>query len=253
MKTDFDAGAFGPAADGADFEWLPLDAVHPWEKNPRVNAKAIDAVAASIKEFGWVRPLIANRHPSMLGELIVGHTAHQAAVKLELELVPVRWRTMNARKAHAAAIADNKLNEKASWDQALLAELYTDLGADMFALAGFSSFEMDGFGITGDGPTAPAPTDNPVARLGDVWVLGAHRVACGDATDAAVVAASLGDDGKPYLLVTDPPYGVSYDPAWRTKLKGNSRGWGGQRIGAVHNDDRADWTPTWKASPAAVC
>jgi len=78
-------GGFGPSEQGDDFQWLPLDAVHPWPGNPRINAKAVSKVAASIREFGWVRPLIANRYPGLGGELIVGHTARLAAIELGLK------------------------------------------------------------------------------------------------------------------------------------------------------------------------
>ena len=95
-----------------------------------------------------------------------------------------------------------------------------------------------------DVPEAP---DAPVARPGDIWRLGEHRLACGDCTDAGTVRALLGADG-PNLMVTDPPYGVAYDPEWR-----NERGLGDtKRRGKVLNDERADWREAWALFPGSI-
>lgn len=86
----------------------------------------------------------------------------------------------------------------------------------------------------------------PVAKAGDVWVLGRHRLVCGDATDPAAVTLAL-DGQAPRLMVTDPPYGVSYDPAWR------ERAWRGARaVGTVLNDDRCDWREAWRLFPGDI-
>ncbi len=265
-------GAFGPSTDPKtpDFEWVPLDRIHPWPDNPRVNARAVKKVADSIEEFGWVRSLVANTRKGLEGELIIGHTARLAAILLGHKLVPVRWRNMTAKKAHAAAIADNKLNEVAPWDTALLGALYGSegLGDDLWKLAGFSQGELDRLGkplVGGGGNEEPAA--DPTTKLGDLWQLGAHRLICGDSTDVEVVARVLGGEpehgdpdkgtpdsitggAKPYLLVTDPPYGVEYDPSWRDKALLMVAP---ARLGAVENDDRADWTPAWQLAPCAVC
>jgi hypothetical protein len=102
-------------------------------------------------------------------------------------------------------------------------------------------------GLT-DPDEAPALPDNPVSMLGDVWVLGRHRLVSGDATDADSVARCL-NGVAPHLMVTDPPYGVEYDPAWRAKAGVNmSRA----KLGKVANDDRADWREAWARFPGAV-
>ena len=82
------------------------------------------------------------------------------------------------------------------------------------------------------------------SRLGDIWCLGDHRLACGDCTDAALITALLGDT-KPNLMVTDPPYGVEYDPSWRHRSGINHS----NRVGKVQNDHRADWRETWRLFP----
>jgi hypothetical protein len=96
----------------------------------------------------------------------------------------------------------------------------TELGFDL-SIVGFSDRELTSFsvaqhqGLT-DPDEVPEPPVDPVSRKGDVWLLGAHRLVCGDSTDAAVVSAALAGIA-PHLMVTDPPYGVSYDPGWRER------------------------------------
>jgi DNA modification methylase len=102
-------------------------------------------------------------------------------------------------------------------------------------------------GLT-DPEEVPAPPAMPVSRLGDVWLLGHHRLACGDCTDAPVVQAALGGV-RPHLMVTDPPCGVEYDPAWRHEALEGSKT---QRTGKVLNDHRADWREAWALFPGDV-
>jgi len=109
-----------------------------------------------------------------------------------------------------------------------------------------SLFGEDGNGEPNDEP--PDPPATPVSRFGDLWVMGKSRVLCGDSTDEANVVRLLGGD-VPFVMVTDPPYGVEYDPTWR-KEAGINKNEG--RMGAVQNDDRADWTEAWKLFPGAV-
>lgn len=101
-------------------------------------------------------------------------------------------------------------------------------------------------GLT-DPDDVPEPPANPVSRLGDLWQLGRHRLLCGDSTDPAAVEAVLAGV-KPQLLVTDPPYGVSYDPAWRNRAGLSTTA----RTGKVENDDRADWREAWALFPGEV-
>ena len=93
----------------------------------------------------------------------------------------------------------------------------------------------------------------PRAQLGDLWALGSHRLVCGDATDPAIVALVLGDH-VPHLMVTDPPYGVGYDPAWRGRIVDavTGRTKAGFALGAVLNDDQADWRRAWDLFPGDV-
>jgi DNA modification methylase len=150
-------------------------------------------------------------------------------------------------------LADNRLAERAGWDEQMLtleAGELAELGVDLSTL-GFEAGEIDDL-LHGDAadpreeetPEVPA---EPVSRPGDLWLCGTHRVLCGDATNADDVARLL-DGVKPQLMVSDPPYGVAYDPAWRNRC-GASRT---DRIGKVLNDDRADWREAWALFPGAV-
>lgn len=193
-----------------DFAWWPIERVRPWVDNPRKNARAVPKVADSLRAFGWGRPLVVNDWPGCAGELIIGHTAWLAAHELGLEQVPVRIRRMEPGVAHALALADNKLGEIADWDPDALGRIVGsgELTSAHVEIAGFSEAELRALeGGSSDDAPAPAPPKRPVTKPGDLWLLGAHRLVCGDSTTAEAVALAL-DGASPYLLVTDPPYGV---------------------------------------------
>jgi DNA modification methylase len=153
------------------------------------------------------------------------------------------------------AIADNKLSLNAGWDEELLGlelgELEV-LGFEM-DLIGFSEAERIALlaqgteGLT-DPDEVPELPKEPVARSGDVWLLGGHRLVCGDSAVAADVEKALAGV-KPHLMVTDPPYGVSYDPAWRIRVGVNLNE---RKLGKVANDDRVDCREAWALFPGTV-
>ena len=150
-------------------------------------------------------------------------------------------------------LADNKLAERAGWDRELLAlELgeLAELGTDLGAL-GFEALELDAL-LGNELPDpreeeTPEPPVVPVSRPGDLWLLGPHRLLCGSSTVATDVARLLGGV-TPLLMVSDPPYGVAYDPSWRNQA-GAART---RRTGKVLNDDRADWRDAWAVFPGEV-
>lgn len=151
-------------------------------------------------------------------------------------------------------LADNRIALNAGWDVQMLRFELQDLaalGADLSVL-GFTKAELAqalspaSTGLTDEDET-PAPADTAVSRAGDVWCLGAHWVICGDCRDPEVVGNLL-QGQKPQLMVTDPPYGVEYDPSWRHTMGLNAS----KRTGKVSNDDRADWSEAWALFPGNV-
>src|SRR4051812_35845539 len=200
-------------------ERWPVERLIPYARNARTHSLAqVDQIAASIREWGWTTPVLVGED----NRLIAGHGRVLAARKLRIPEVPVMvavgW-TEAQKKAYA--IADNKLTLNGGWDEELLrlelGELEV-LGFDL-DLIGFSEDEraalasLGNAGLT-DPDEVPEPPDNPVSVAGDVWLLGNHRLLCGDSTSAADVAKVMGNV-KPNLMVSDPPYGVEYEPGWR--------------------------------------
>ena len=180
-----------------------------------------------------------------------------AARKLGLVDVPVMVATgwSDAQK-QAYVLADNQLALNAGWDAEMLKVELTDLAGAGFdvSLIGFSEDELAKLtadkaeGLT-DPDAVPEVPVNPVTVLGDVWVLGKHRVMCGDSTSADDVAALLAGV-SPHLMVTDPPYGVEYSAGWRDDALGGKAG--GRATGKVLNDNKADWREAWALFPGDV-
>ena len=234
-------------------ELRPLDAVRPYANNPRQNDDAVEAVAESIRRFGFRQPIVVDAD----GIIVAGHTRFRAAQRLGLATVPVHVATdLTPDEVRAYRLADNKTAELASWDDAMLSiELDALRGAGIdWTLLGFDEEELAKLlapagteGLT-DPDAVPEKPADPITKPGDLWLLGKHRLLCGDSTSATDVARLL-DGAVPALMVTDPPYGVEYDPEWRMDagLTGNTA-----RMGKVMNDDRADWTEAWKLFPGDV-
>ena len=230
-----------------------IDELVPYARNARTHSdEQIEEIVASMREWGWTNPVLVDEQ----GMIIAGHGRVLAAKKLGLGEVPVMiaegW-TEAQKKAYV--LADNQLAMNAGWNEELLgAELreLKDWDFDL-SLTGFSNIDelmaKKTVGET-DPEVVPTEPENPVSQLGDIWVLGRHRLICGDSTDPEAVKAVL-DGATPHLMVTDPPYGVEYDPDWRNRAARTSPGMGNRAIGAgaigqVRNDDRADWTEAWE-------
>ena len=202
---------------GLTVENWPLEKLKPYERNPRVNAGAVDAVVSSIRQFGWRVPVIVDRD----GVIIAGHTRLLAAKKLGLSEVPVHVASdLSPDAAKALRIADNKTGELAEWDFELLPIELKELQAQDWDLSelGFSEDELSDLlaideSETGNGDVNAVPevdeTAPPISKPGEIYALGRHRLLCGDATDGASVARLL-EDKKIDLMFTDPPYAVSY-------------------------------------------
>jgi DNA modification methylase len=230
----------------------PLARLIPYARNPRKNDAAVDRMCAAIREFGFRIPVVARSD----GTVIDGHLRLKAAQRLGLADVPVALADdLSEAQIKAFRLLANRSAAWAEWDDELLAlELHDlqGLGYDL-ALTGFDAGELksvmeDGpaTGLTGE-DAIPAPPAEPVSRPGDLWVLGPHRLLCGDATIATGIERLLAGS-TPHLLVSDPPYGVEYDPAWRNAAGVSTT----KRTGKVANDDRADWREAWALFPGDV-
>jgi len=228
-------------------EHLALDALVPYARNSRTHSpEQVAQIAGSIREFGFTNPVLIDAD----GGIIAGHGRVMAARKLGLAEVPcIRLGYLTETQKRAYVIADNKLALNAGWDEEMLRlELGELREADVdLSLVGFTEEEIGVLlaekteGKT-DPEEVPEPPADPVSVLGDVWVMGGHRIACGDCTDADVVAKAL-NGVQPHLMVTDPPYGVNYDPSWRRAAGVNKNE---KKMGKVLNDDRADWRDAWE-------
>ena len=196
----------------------PITEIKPYEKNPRQNDAAVDAVAASIREFGFRQPIVVD--PDDV--IICGHTRFKAAQQLGLEKVPVHVaRDLTPEQIRAYRIADNKTGELATWDMDLLPiELAELQGLDIdLELLGFDGDELARMlagdeGVTPgntDPDAVPEPPDDPTTVRGDIWFLGNHRLMCGDSASEADVDRLL-DGATIDLANTDPPYNVKVEP-----------------------------------------
>jgi len=233
---------------------LPLEQIIPYARNPRRNEQAIATVAASIQEFGWRQPIVVDEAMVVLA----GHTRLEAARKLGFKTAPVHVaKGLSVSQARAFRIMDNRSSENAEWDKDLLnLELADLLEADFdLGLTGFTEDELNALMSSlqeGTGPQEgeddiPETPEDPISRPGDLWILGNHRLLCGDSTIATDVERLLGSV-KPLLMCTDPPYGVEYDPGWRNQAGAAKT----KRTGKVLNDDRADWRDAWALFPGDV-
>jgi DNA modification methylase len=195
-------------------ETWPIENVINYARNARLHSDGqVAKIAASMKEFGFINPCIVDPD----GILIAGHGRVMAAKLLGINTVPViQLGHLTENQIKALRIADNQIAlEGASWSPELLRIELNDLqlaGYDM-PLLGFDNVQLVNFMAnvpSGADPEAtPEPPVNPVSRTGDIWLLGKHRLLCGDSTKAADVAALMGTE-KAVLMNTDPPYGVDY-------------------------------------------
>ena len=228
----------------------------PYAANARTHTDdQIAQIAASIREFGFTNPILAGSD----GVIIAGHGRLLAAQRLGLDKVPViTLDHLSDAQRRALVIADNKIAENAGWDEELLRSELAALQEMEFDLdlVGFSDEELDdllgdleaeALGEVEGEDEVPEPPEDPVSRPGDLWILGNHRLLCGDSTVATDVELVL-DGVKPLLMVTDPPYGVEYDPGWRNQAGAAKT----KRTGKVLNDDRADWREAWALFPGDV-
>ena len=204
-------------------ESWPTDTLIEYARNPRKNDHAVDRVAAAIREFGFRVPILAKSDKT----IVDGHLRLKAAKKLGLEEVPVLLcNDMTDIQVRAFRLSVNKVSEFADWDDEMLRVELDALGVDGFdlELTGFSLDEIADLqieevpeGLTDEDAVPDAPED-PVTVEGDVWVLGNHRLMCGDSADVSAIDNLL-SGVTPNAIVTDPPYGIGIDGQKMSKSK----------------------------------
>jgi DNA modification methylase len=197
-------------------ELRKLSDIKPYENNPRLNDDAVEAVAASICEFGFRQPIVVDAE----GVIICGHTRYKAALKLGLEKVPVHVaKDLTPEQIKAYRIADNKTNELSDWNYDLLPIELGELQGMNYdlGLLGFDQDELAKLLDPGvkdglcDPDEVPAPPDEATTRPGDLWLLGDHRLLCGDSSKPEELDRLLAGAGI-HLVNTDPPYNVKVEP-----------------------------------------
>jgi len=238
-----------------------IDRLVPYARNPRKNDAAVDRMAASIQEFGFKIPVLARSN----GEVVDGHLRLKAARKLSITEIPVilcdEWTDAQVK---AFRLMVNRSVAWAERDEELLALELQELQESDFALnlTGFDGKEIDDLLVLDDeekaNATPPLP-ESPVSRLGDLWLLGQHRVLCGDATEEQAVTRLLGER-KPRLMITDPPYGIELDSEWRDRAGLNGHGPAepsymkartvGHNETTISGDTRADWSEAFALVPS---
>jgi DNA modification methylase len=238
----------------------PIDKFVLYARNPRKNDAAVDRMCASIREFGFKIPCLVRSS----GEVIDGHLRLKAARKLGVKDIPVilcdEWTPAQVK---AFRLMVNRSATWADWDDELLTLELQDLQTSNLDLAvtGFDAKEIEDLLLTtiqAEDVVPPLP-DHPVSRAGDLWLCGSHRVLCGDATDPEMVSRLLGKC-KPFLMVTDPPYGIELDSEWRDRAGLNQRGPAeprylksrtkGHRETKISGDTRADWSDAFALVPS---
>lgn len=227
----------------------------PYARNARTHSAAqVDKLAASIREFGFLNPIIVDGDNG----IVAGHGRVLAAQKLGMDELPViEAGHLTDAQRRAYVIADNRLALDAGWDDELLRVEFGDLSEADFdlSLTGFDPDEIEQTLALGDATNegntdedeTPEVQERAVTETGDTWLLGKHRVRCGDSTSADDVAALL-NSVEPHLMVTDPPYGVNYAAEWRGECGLQKRG----AYGKVRNDGQSDWREAWSLFPGEV-
>lgn len=245
------------AAIRLNVAYLPIEKIEKYSKNARTHsAEQVQQIAASISQFGFTNPLLIDER----GGLIAGHGRLAAALSLGMVEVPtIMLAGLSENQKRAYVLADNKIALNAGWDEEMLAAeilALSDEGFDM-ALTGFTDDEIADLlpaphadAENGWLDYVPPPPVAPVTRPGDLWVLGSHRLLCGDSTSPDAVSKLL-NGACPNLMVTDPPYGVEYEAGWRAEAKSREKT-EREETSKLKNDDRADWRAAWILFPGNV-
>jgi len=204
-----------------EYKKTPVDQLIPYANNARTHSEEqILKVASSIKEFGFINPVIIDGENG----IIAGHCRVESAKRLGMTEVPtLEVKHLSEAQKKAYILADNRLAEDAGWDEELLrieleglAELDFDLDSIGFDISELDDIFPDEYDGEADGEIIEPPAD-PIVKLGDIYLLGRHRLMCGDSTDGNSVNKLMGE-GMADMLLTDPPYNVDYEGKTKDRL-----------------------------------
>ncbi|MCR5524690.1 MAG: ParB N-terminal domain-containing protein [Lactobacillus sp.] len=194
---------------------MKIDEVKPYPNNPRNNDDGVEAVANSIKEFGWQQPIVVDKD----NVIIVGHTRYKAAKKLGMDKVPVVVADgLSPEQVKAYRLADNKTGELTDWDMGLLDDELADIADIDMSDFGFDLDLGDDEAKVQEDDFDEEVPEEPKSKLGQIYQLGRHRLMCGDSTKAEDVKKLVGGV-QCDLLLTDPPYGIDYQGRTKDKLR----------------------------------
>ena len=232
------------------YEMIAIDSVTPHPRNPRRGNT--DAILESIEANDFYGAIVAQRST---GHVLAGNHRLEGARRAGMTEIPAIWIDCDDERALRILLADNRTNDIAGYDDEGLAALLNDILSDTGSLLGTGYDQqaldelMNGLDPPPEGNSDAEPKIDQAEELrkkwgvetGQIWTLGNHRLMCGDSTSVKNVGRLLGG-AEPGIMVTDPPYGVEYDPTWRMKrgVSGNKK-----KMGKVENDNRADWTQAW--------
>jgi DNA modification methylase len=219
-----------------------------YENNARLHSKEqIQEIVDSIKNYGFNDPIEIDSNNVILS----GHARIEAAKICGLDEIPTICHShLKENKQKGYILATNKIAQNATWDYLTLKNEMTNLVNDGFDMksTGFSQEEIDEIlknnianETFSDPDEVPELKPDSITKLGDIWILDNHRLSCGDSKDINCIDKLI-NENKPNLMVTDPPYGVNYDPEWRNN---SNLGVGEKSIGKVKNDDLIDWTDAY--------
>ena len=240
-------------------EQVAIDLLKHHPRN--ANHGDVEAIKKSLAVNGWYGSVVANLSTK---HILAGNHRVMAAKALGWETVPVQWVDVTPEEELRILVVDNRTTRIGQDDTTKITDILAELANTPIGLdgTGYSAGDLDALidSLTGTGEPEELLTDpdevpevvETRCQPGDLWILGSHRLLCGDSTKVDDVDRLM-DGAIPFLMVTDPPYGVEYDPNWRNEMdRQNGKPYGERAVGLVTNDDKADWTETWKLFPGDV-
>jgi DNA modification methylase len=235
-----------------EIELVSIDLLVPHPKNMNKHPDSqIERLAKLIEYQGFRNPVVVQKGTNLI---VAGHGRLLAAKKLGYKKVPVTFQEFDSdAQLYAYMTSDNAIASWAELDLAMVNPetlgLGPDFDIDMLGIKDFVLEPIEKFGPQADEDAVPE-VEHPITRRGDLWILGKHRLLCGDSTMIDDVKRLIADN-NPNLMVTDPPYGVKLDQSWRDEAMG-SRKMGKGNANIVENDDKADWYDAWVLFPGNI-